>query len=53
MKTKERVQNVSAKLIKKIANHSLKVDANNTTCLTIYQPKAPAALKNFSKINKE
>lgn len=53
MNMKERVQKGSAKLIKKLANHSLKVDANNTTCITIYQPKAPAALKNFSKINKE
>ncbi len=53
MKSKERVQKGSAKLIKKLANHSLKFDANNTTCISIYQPKAPAALKKFSKINKE
>lgn len=53
MNTKAKIQKGSVKFIKKLANHSLKVDANNTTCLTIYQPKAPAALKNFSKINKE
>lgn len=53
MNTKAKILNGSAKLIKKMANHSLKADANNTTCITIYQPKAPAALKNFSKINKE
>ncbi len=53
MNTKAKIQKGSAKLIKKMANHSLKANANNTTCITIYQPKAPAALKNFSKINKE
>ncbi len=53
MNTKAKIQKGSVKLIKKLANHSLKVDANNTTCLAVYQPKAPAALKNFSKINKE
>lgn len=52
MNTKNSIQKGSVKLIKKLVNNSLKVDANNTTCITIYQPKAPAALKNFSKINK-
>lgn len=53
MSTKEKIQKSSAKLVKKVIGHSLKFDANNTTCITIYQPKAPAALKDFSKINKE
>lgn len=53
MNTRERVQKESAKLVKKVVNHSLRRDANNTSCLFIYQPKAPATLKNFSKINKE
>lgn len=34
---------------KKMALSSIKRDANTTTCAAIYQPKAPAALKNFSK----
>ncbi len=53
MNTKQKMQKASAKLVKKVVGHSLRVDANNTTCLSIYQPKAPAALKSFSKINKE
>lgn len=52
MNTKNKIQNASVKLMKKMVNHSLRVDANNTTCMSIYQPKAPAALKNFSKIGK-
>lgn len=53
MNTREKVQKESTRLVKKIVNHSLRRDANNTSCIFIYQPKAPAALKNFSKINKE
>lgn len=52
MNTKNSIQKGSVKLIKKLVNHSLKVDANNTSSLFVYQPKAPAALKNFSKISK-
>lgn len=32
---------------KKAAEHALRRDANQTTCMGIYQPKAPAALKRF------
>lgn len=53
MNTREKVQKNSTKLVKKIVVHTLRRDANDTSCLFIYQPKAPAALKNFSKINKE
>lgn len=42
-----------ANVAKKVAENSLKRDANSTTCGAVYQPKAPTALKNFSKINKE
>lgn len=42
-KAKEKVLGI----IVKSANHSLKRDANSTTCCMIYQPKAPAALKEF------
>ncbi len=38
--------------IKKMAEKSLAVSANSTTCTWVYQPKAPAALKKFSKIDK-
>lgn len=49
----KRTKVVFANAAKKVAENSLKRDANCTTCGTIYQPKAPTALKNFSKINKE
>lgn len=35
---------------RKMAISSLKRDANSTTCCAVYQPKAPANLKKFSKI---
>lgn len=41
-----------SKAIKAIATNSLKRDANSTTCIAVYQPKVPSALKEFSKINK-
>lgn len=53
MKLKNEIQKKTASFVKKAVEHSCKVDANSTTCLSVYQPKAPAALKNFSKINKE
>lgn len=39
------------KLMKAVIGKSLTRDANSTTCMAVYQPKAPAALKKFSKIN--
>jgi cyclic lactone autoinducer peptide len=39
----------AAKIAKIIAEKALKRDANSTTCAAIYQPKAPAKLKNFKK----
>ena len=32
---------------KKAAEHALRRDANRTTCVGIFQPKAPEALKRF------
>lgn len=32
---------------KKAAEHALRRDANRTTCVGIFQPKAPEALKQF------
>ncbi len=49
----EKKKTVFAKVIKNIAEKSLKRDANTTTCVSIYQPKAPVELKKFSKNNKE
>lgn len=46
------MKKISKALLSKAVNASLKNSANSTTCATIYQPKAPAALKKFSKIDK-
>lgn len=40
-------KNLIAVVAKKTAEHALRRDANRTTCLSIYQPKAPAALERF------
>lgn len=36
-----------AVVAKKAAEHALRRDANRTTCMGIYQPKVPDALKRF------
>lgn len=45
------------KLIKKAINivvgSSLRNDANRTSCMAIYQPKAPANLKKYSKMEND
>ncbi len=46
---------ISSKVLKGMANaaeSSLTREANSTSCGMIYQPKAPASLKKFSKIEK-
>ncbi len=40
-------------MLKKAVEFSLKGNSNSTTCITIYQPKAPAALKKFSKVEND
>lgn len=40
-------------IIKTIVEKTVRVDANSTTCIAVYQPKAPAALKKFSKIEND
>ena len=42
-------RNIVSILAKKTAEHTLRRDANQTTCVAIYQPKAPAALSLFKK----
>lgn len=46
-------KSASKKMLKKAVDFSLKGNANSTTCTHIYQPKAPAALKKFSKIDND
>lgn len=42
-------KNIVVKLAKNIAEKALKMDANSTTCVAIYQPKVPANLDRFKK----
>ena len=49
----KRVKAVVLQGVKSAATEMLKRDANQTTCLGIYQPKAPAALKTFSKVEHD
>lgn len=46
---------ISSKMLNgmvKAAESSLKREANSTSCAIVFQPKAPATLKKFSKIEK-
>ncbi len=40
-------------ILKKIIEKSSSISANTTTCGVFYQPKAPAALKKFSKVEND
>lgn len=39
-----------SKMVKAIVEKVVRIDANSTTCMIVYQPKAPAMLKKFSKV---
>ncbi len=41
------------KLIKNVVEREAILSANSTTCVALYQPKAPAALKKFSKVDND
>ena len=49
IKTNENVK----KLMKNIVEKQAKLSANSTTCIALYQPKAPAVLKKFSKVEND
>lgn len=53
MKNSNSKTNLMAKLAKGLAKSELRQSSNSTTCGMIYQPKAPAALKKFSKIEND
>lgn len=44
---------IIANLIKTAAEKSLTRNANSTTCMAVYQPKAPASLRKFSKVEND
>ncbi len=41
------------KMVKNIVEKFVRVDANSTTCMAVYQPKAPSLLKKFSKVEND
>lgn len=43
----------STKIVKAIVEKFVRVDANSTTCMAVYQPKVPAMLKKFSKVDND
>ena len=46
-------RNFCLNILKKVAEKTLSDSANSTSCMIYYQPKAPEALKNFSKIEND
>ncbi len=53
MKDSKKIRNVASNFAKGIVNVELKNNSNSTTCGMIYQPKAPATLKKFSKVEND
>lgn len=45
--------NFCTKIIKTLIEKSIMSDANSTTCMVVYQPKVPAMLKKFSKLEND
>lgn len=43
----------NTKMIKSMVEKFVRVDANSTTCMAVYQPKVPSMLKKFSKIDND
>lgn len=41
------------RMIKDVIEKQARISANSTTCVALYQPKAPAALKKFSKVEND
>ncbi|WP_294801277.1 cyclic lactone autoinducer peptide [uncultured Eubacterium sp.] len=41
------------KLVKNIVEKEFEISANSTTCIVLYQPKAPTSLKKFNKIDND
>lgn len=40
-------------MVKAIVEKVVRIDANSTSCIIVYQPKAPTMLKKFSKIEND
>lgn len=46
---KENVSNSVAKRVVKVLDSMLKVEANSTSCVIVFQPKAPKGLEKFRR----
>lgn len=44
---------ISSKIMETMVEKFVKADANSTTCIVLHQPKAPAMLKKFSKVEND
>lgn len=53
MKNSKLFQMSATNVVKKLANLELRHNSNSTTCGAIFQPKAPATLKKFSKVEND
>ncbi len=47
------MKKTTASVLKKATMTAVKGSANSATCGMFYQPKAPAALKKFSKVEND
>ena len=48
-----KANNKKTSVMKKAVDLALKGNANSTTCVMVFQPKAPKELKKFNKINND
>lgn len=53
MKTNKKMYSSMMNMTKKAIEKMIKNDANSTSCIVFYQPKAPAVLKKFSKAEND
>ncbi|MCM1284712.1 MAG: cyclic lactone autoinducer peptide [Acetobacter sp.] len=44
---------IFTKVMKTVVEKSLVREANSTSCMIYYQPKAPVSLKKFSKVEND
>lgn len=49
---KNSVKAFIGKVAKSSAEHALRRDANSTTCIAVFQPKAPEKLKQYKSNSK-
>ena len=48
-----KLKKVNSNKVKTIVEKLIKIDANSTTCMIVYQPKVPEMLKKFSKVEND